>query len=47
MPGVWIGRLKGAKEIQCCYGPIFLKDTLIETKNQNIKHYFMGEKSSS
>lgn len=44
MPGVWMGRLKGAKEMQRCYGPDFFKDTMIATKDKKINHFFCGGK---
>ncbi len=44
MPGVWIGRLKGATEMMRCYGPDFFREVLIATKGQNIRHYFCGGK---
>jgi len=43
-PGVWVGRLKGAKEMERCYGPDFFRDTLITTKEKQIKHFFCGGK---
>ena len=44
MPGVWIGRLKGAKRIDRCYGPDFFELMMRETAGENIKHYFCGGK---
>lgn len=44
MPGVWIGRLKGAKEMQRCYGPDFFKETMIATRDEKINHFFCGGK---
>lgn len=44
MPGVWVGRLKGAKEMERCYGPDFFKETIIATANKDIKHFFCGGK---
>ncbi len=44
MPGVWMGRLKGAKEMQRCYGPDFFKETIIATKDEKINHFFCGGK---
>jgi len=37
-----IGILKGAKEIQRCYGPDFFKETMIATANTEIKQFFCG-----
>ena len=39
MPAVWIGKLKGAKEMDRCYGPDFFKETISTSKEKNIKHY--------
>jgi len=44
MPTVWIGRLKGAKGMQRCYGPDFFMKTLIASASYPIKHYFCGGK---
>lgn len=44
MPGVWVGRLKGAKEMQRCYGPDFFRDTMIATKDAKMNHFFCGGK---
>jgi N-acetylglucosaminyldiphosphoundecaprenol N-acetyl-beta-D-mannosaminyltransferase len=45
MPSVWLGRLKGAKQMERCYGPDFFKETIIATKDSPIKHFFCGGKS--
>jgi N-acetylglucosaminyldiphosphoundecaprenol N-acetyl-beta-D-mannosaminyltransferase len=42
MPGVWVGRLKGAKEMERCYGPDFFKNVFNQTATYDIKHYFCG-----
>jgi N-acetylglucosaminyldiphosphoundecaprenol N-acetyl-beta-D-mannosaminyltransferase len=42
MPGVWIGRLKGAKYMQRCYGPDFFKEMILKTANKSINHFFCG-----
>lgn len=44
MPGVWIGKLKGAKAMQRCYGPDFFRDTINATKIEKINHFFCGGK---
>ncbi len=44
MPGVWVGRLKGAKKMERCYGPDFFRDVLIASADKEIKHYFCGGK---
>jgi N-acetylglucosaminyldiphosphoundecaprenol N-acetyl-beta-D-mannosaminyltransferase len=45
MPGVWVGRLKGASEMKRCYGPEFFRELIIATKDLQIRHYFCGGKS--
>lgn len=42
VPSVWISKLKGAKEINRCAGPDFFKEVLKLTKNESIKHFFIG-----
>lgn len=42
MPGVWIGRLKGAKQIRRCYGPSVFESVLRESKDEQISHFFCG-----
>ena len=44
MPGVWIGRLKGAKQMERCYGPDFFKAVIQQSADQPIKHFFCGGK---
>jgi N-acetylglucosaminyldiphosphoundecaprenol N-acetyl-beta-D-mannosaminyltransferase len=44
MPGVWVGRLKGAKKMSRCYGPDFFKDLITKTASLPIKHFFCGGK---
>lgn len=44
MPGVWIGRIKGAKEMQRCYGPDFFREVMIASADKPIRHYFCGGK---
>ena len=44
MPGVWVGRLKGAKNMERCYGPDYFKEVMIKSSMLNIKHYFCGGK---
>ncbi|PKQ67855.1 WecB/TagA/CpsF family glycosyltransferase [Raineya orbicola] len=44
MPGVWIGRWKGAKQMQRCYGPGFFAETMQKTASTPIKHFFCGGK---
>ncbi len=45
MPGVWLGRFKGAKNMTRCYGPDFFKGFIESSaKNNEIKHFFCGGK---
>jgi N-acetylglucosaminyldiphosphoundecaprenol N-acetyl-beta-D-mannosaminyltransferase len=44
MPTVWVGKMKGAKEMDRCYGPDFFADVMQKTANQPIKHFFCGGK---
>ena len=44
MPGVWVGKLKGVKNMDRCYGPDFFMEVMIESSKKNIKHYFCGGK---
>lgn len=44
MPSVWIGRLKGAKKMQRCYGPGFFAETMKATASTSIKHFLCGGK---
>ncbi len=44
MPCVWVGRIKGAKDMERCYGPDFFKNVMICTADKNIKHYLCGGK---
>jgi N-acetylglucosaminyldiphosphoundecaprenol N-acetyl-beta-D-mannosaminyltransferase len=42
MPGVWVGRLKGARQMRRCYGPDFFKGMMQASAHENIKHFFCG-----
>lgn len=42
MPGVWVGRSKGAKEMKRCYGPDFFAELMLDTSNKNVKHFLCG-----
>ena len=43
MPGVFMGRLKGSKRIERCYGPDVFEYLIRNTsKMDNVKHYFTG-----
>lgn len=44
MPTVWIGRLKGASQMQRCYGPAFFEAIMRQTAGKSIKHYLCGGK---
>lgn len=44
MPGVWIGKMKGAKGIDRCYGPDVFEYVFKNTAGRNINHYFTGGK---
>lgn len=42
MPGVWIGKIKGARKMKRCYGPDFFKQIMIATAKLPITHFFCG-----
>ncbi len=44
MPGVWVGRLKGATDMRRCYGPDFFKEMILKTADKPVKHFFCGGK---
>ena len=44
MPGVWVGRLKGSKNMDRCYGPDFFMEVMIKSSKKNIRHFFCGGK---
>lgn len=44
MPGVWVGRLKGAQQMDRCYGPDFFKLVFEQSANTSIKHFLCGGK---
>lgn len=44
MPAVWVGRLKGAREMQRCYGPDFFQAVMIATRDQPVRHFLCGGK---
>ena len=44
MPGVWIGRLKGAKNIDRCYGPDVFEYVMKNSSNEGYKHFLTGGK---
>ncbi len=42
MPIVWVGRWKGAKEMQRCYGPDFFAAVMRATAALTIRHFLCG-----
>ena len=44
VPGVWVSRLKGAKQIKRCYGPDFFREMVIASNDREIRHYLCGGK---
>jgi N-acetylglucosaminyldiphosphoundecaprenol N-acetyl-beta-D-mannosaminyltransferase len=44
MPGVWVGRLKGKKIMERCYGPDFFNAVISASAMQPISHFFCGGK---
>ncbi|MEQ8581150.1 MAG: WecB/TagA/CpsF family glycosyltransferase [Marinoscillum sp.] len=44
MPGVWVGRMKGAHKMQRCYGPDFFEEVMVESASTQMKHFFCGGK---
>jgi N-acetylglucosaminyldiphosphoundecaprenol N-acetyl-beta-D-mannosaminyltransferase len=44
MPGVWIGKLKGAIKMKRCTGSQFFETFLKESSEEPIKHFFCGGK---
>jgi N-acetylglucosaminyldiphosphoundecaprenol N-acetyl-beta-D-mannosaminyltransferase len=44
MPSVWIGKLKGAKGMERCYGPEFMRRVLEKSADKPIRHFFCGGK---
>lgn len=44
MPGVWVGKMNGAKNIDRCYGPDVFEYVIRNSKIGGFKHYFTGGK---
>jgi N-acetylglucosaminyldiphosphoundecaprenol N-acetyl-beta-D-mannosaminyltransferase len=44
MPAVWTSRLKGARQIQRCYGPDFFREVLVTSCDKGLRHYLCGGK---
>lgn len=44
MPGVWVGRAKGAKQMQRCYGPDLFAGLMETSATKNVRHFLCGGK---
>ncbi len=44
MPAVWVGRWKGAKGMQRCYGPDFFQAVMDATRQLAVRHFLCGGK---
>lgn len=44
MPAVWVGRMKGAKQMRRCYGPDFFRALMMASADLPIQHFFCGGK---
>jgi N-acetylglucosaminyldiphosphoundecaprenol N-acetyl-beta-D-mannosaminyltransferase len=44
MPGVWIGKFKGRKKMERCYGPDLFMEVIKSTADKDIKHFLCGGK---
>ncbi len=44
MPAVWVGRWKGARQMQRCYGPDFFAAMMKATAGLSVQHFFCGGK---
>lgn len=44
MPGVWVGRKKGAREMERCSGPLFFERFMINSAREGVTHFFCGGK---
>ena len=42
MPSVWLGRMKGAKNMTRCYGPDLFKHVFQISANTEVKHFLCG-----
>lgn len=42
MPGVWVGKLKGARQMTRCYGPDFFRDVFSRSASTPVKHFLCG-----
>lgn len=46
MPGVWVGRGKGAGEMKRCYGPDLFASLMETSANTDVKHFLCGGKEN-
>lgn len=44
MPGVWVGRMKGAKAMERCYGPDVFAAFMTRSADKPIRHFLCGGK---
>lgn len=44
MPGVWVGKAKGAKGMDRCYGPDFFKAVMKDSNDKKVNHFLCGGK---
>lgn len=44
MPGVWMGKLKGAKKMERCYGPDFFESMMKASSGTSLTHFLCGGK---
>ncbi|MEX2574909.1 MAG: WecB/TagA/CpsF family glycosyltransferase [Balneolaceae bacterium] len=42
MPGVWIGRLKGARRMERCYGPDLFSQMMTASAKSDVTHFLCG-----
>ncbi len=42
VPGVWVGRLKGAKQMERCYGPDFFAEVMRASADLPVRHFLCG-----
>jgi N-acetylglucosaminyldiphosphoundecaprenol N-acetyl-beta-D-mannosaminyltransferase len=44
MPAVWVGKMKGSRTIERCYGPDLFKQVMLKTADKPVRHYLCGGK---
>lgn len=44
MPGVWVGRRKGASQMERCYGPDLFANLMKKSANKHTQHFLCGGK---